>query len=175
MVLGAIAATTLMASAVTANAAIYINFSPAAGDGSISGSFGYDGNAPVLALGAFDHTYLFNWPLDGVTSATVSSSFTSNTNDLDFTSVTLNGIALDFVTGGLHHSEYRSVDLQPTLSGLQTLEVKGFTRGEGSTYAGTLTFSPNAVPEPATWGLMIMGFGGAGAMLRNRRRQATLA
>lgn len=28
----------------------------------------------------------------------------------------------------------------------------------------------NAVPEPATWGLMILGFGGAGAMLRSRRR-----
>jgi len=27
-----------------------------------------------------------------------------------------------------------------------------------------------AVPEPATWGLMIMGFGGLGALLRTRRR-----
>ncbi len=27
-----------------------------------------------------------------------------------------------------------------------------------------------AVPEPATWGLMIAGFGASGAMLRNRRR-----
>ena len=27
-----------------------------------------------------------------------------------------------------------------------------------------------AVPEPGTWALMIMGFGGAGAMLRSRRR-----
>ena len=26
-----------------------------------------------------------------------------------------------------------------------------------------------SVPEPATWGLMIMGFGGLGAMLRRRR------
>jgi len=29
-----------------------------------------------------------------------------------------------------------------------------------------------AVPEPATWGLMILGFGGAGAALRSRRRKA---
>lgn len=32
-----------------------------------------------------------------------------------------------------------------------------------------------AVPEPATWALMIAGFGGAGAMIRTRRRQAALA
>ncbi len=36
-----------------------------------------------------------------------------------------------------------------------------------------LSVSPaGAVPEPATWALMIGGFGGAGAMLRRRRRTA---
>ena len=38
------------------------------------------------------------------------------------------------------------------------------------------TFSAGAIPEPATWGLMILGFAGAGGMLRsNRRRLATTA
>ena len=31
------------------------------------------------------------------------------------------------------------------------------------------------VPEPATWGLMILGFAGVGAMLRSTRRKAALA
>ncbi len=31
------------------------------------------------------------------------------------------------------------------------------------------------VPEPATWGLMIMGFGGMGALFRRRRAAATFA
>jgi hypothetical protein len=31
--------------------------------------------------------------------------------------------------------------------------------------------SDAAVPEPATWGLMVLGFGGLGALLRMRRRQ----
>jgi hypothetical protein len=32
-----------------------------------------------------------------------------------------------------------------------------------------------AVPEPGTWALMILGFGGVGAMVRSRRRQALTA
>lgn len=36
-------------------------------------------------------------------------------------------------------------------------------------------FQFNSVPEPSTWALMIVGFGGAGAMLRQRRRTAALA
>jgi hypothetical protein len=33
----------------------------------------------------------------------------------------------------------------------------------------------NAVPEPATWAMMIMGFGGIGAVVRRRRGQALAA
>jgi len=35
--------------------------------------------------------------------------------------------------------------------------------------------SVTAVPEPGTWALMIIGFGGAGAMLRSNRRKAVAA
>ena len=45
----------------------------------------------------------------------------------------------------------------------------------GGTYVRTnnraFTLS-GAVPEPQTWGLMILGFGAAGAALRGRRRVA---
>jgi hypothetical protein len=41
-------------------------------------------------------------------------------------------------------------------------------------------YTPNVpgsvpIPEPATWGLMIIGFGGVGALLRNRRRLVPFA
>lgn len=37
------------------------------------------------------------------------------------------------------------------------------------------TISALSVPEPATWGLMIVGFGGVGAVLRRRRHVAAFA
>ncbi len=40
---------------------------------------------------------------------------------------------------------------------------------------GTIGAGLGAVPEPATWGLMIMGFGGIGAMLRRRRQAVAVA
>ena len=37
------------------------------------------------------------------------------------------------------------------------------------------TAAGGGVPEPATWAMMLVGFGGMGAMLRSRRRQAVMA
>lgn len=41
--------------------------------------------------------------------------------------------------------------------------------------AGGLPAIPTAVPEPASWALMILGFGGMGMTLRSRRRPAFTA
>ena len=46
-----------------------------------------------------------------------------------------------------------------------------FTGGNGSNFNGTVNLT--AVPEPATWGMMLLGFGALGAMLRTRRRSTT--
>jgi len=54
-------------------------------------------------------------------------------------------------------------------------DVNGDSALDGFTATGfSATFS-GAVPEPGTWALMIMGFGGAGAMLRRRRSVLTAA
>jgi hypothetical protein len=39
-------------------------------------------------------------------------------------------------------------------------------------YLENVSLGAAAVPEPATWGMMIMGFAGMGGVLRSRRRQA---
>jgi len=39
----------------------------------------------------------------------------------------------------------------------------------------SFVFATGAVPEPSTWALLILGFGGAGAMLRRQRKLAAVA
>jgi len=63
-----------------------------------------------------------------------------------------------------------------TLSGTFVLPISGLLRlqiDSGTNFPGGNDFAIDnisvALPEPATWGLMIMGFGGMGASLRRRR------
>jgi hypothetical protein len=47
---------------------------------------------------------------------------------------------------------------------------------QGASFTGFATNGPTGViPEPATWGLMLVGFFGAGALLRSRRRALAAA
>ena len=58
----------------------------------------------------------------------------------------------------------------------------GFNAGAGQALdsfnangGGNFDAITGVVPEPGTWALMILGFGGAGAMLRRRRTTAATA
>jgi hypothetical protein len=70
----------------------------------------------------------------------------------------------------------------PRSFALTLLDVSpGFSAAPGNALTtfsadGTGNFSIGAaVPEPATWALMVLGFGGLGATLRSRRRQPGMA
>jgi hypothetical protein len=102
--------------------------------------------------------------------STITGTFQSDT-DLDFSTVTVNGVPVIPVSllGGLYEFAFDSN--VPIYSGvLNDIIVTGYSRGLGS-YGGTITFQPGAVPEPATWAMMLLGFGFMGMGLRGRRRR----
>lgn len=153
----------LLSAASAANASQSIVINPAASNGSISGTF----MADEIASGAFTDTFSFLLPVTGVTGATISSIFNvAQSSNISFSSVTLNGVA--FETDSVGNYEARHIINLPTAGGSQTLVVSGNSGGNGA-YAGAIAFAPiTAVPEPASWALMIVGFGGLGTVLRRR-------
>ncbi len=99
------------------------------------------------------------------------------------TLLTLKGLKADnsIVTANLvvtafHSAPYHFTALPGSFAGLQsvTFEVAGGASGSVSQLDNISVNQSVAVPEPATWAMMIMGFGAAGSVLRRRRTTVTL-
>jgi hypothetical protein len=178
--------------AAPASAAIFINawsIDPSGGitvtfgDGTIGNAnssltFGTNGSAThhvthVGTVYSFSDTFDFLLPTGTVASTVTSTHTRSAITNLVFSSIKFDGVP--GVTGSLFGNPVASVDSLPViLGGPQHLVITG-TGGKNASYSGTATFVPAPVPEPASWALMIAGLGGAGALLRNRRRLAVVA
>lgn len=118
---------------------------------------------------AFDDIFQFTIPQNGTGSGSLSTSFSAPSNQLTITDVLINGIA--YALSSSSSGQALTVSGIPILNGhLNTIEVRGSTSASAiaATYTGTATFAA-AVPEPATWGLMIGGLGLVGAAMRRRR------
>jgi PEP-CTERM motif len=157
--------------------------------GPISATIGHTG----IPLGAFTDLFQFTIPQTGTGSGSITTTVDVGdflgVTDLDITSVVVNGLTaietlrdIDGIicfaegVGTCGATETFALSNVPIASGiLNTITVTGTSRGLGS-YGGNLTFSPAqtpGVPEPATWAMMLLGFGGIGWQFR-RRRTATL-
>lgn len=77
----------------------------------------------------------------------------------------------DFGTNGLFGTEISATYIFRTNSTEFTTGTFGIING--STFSG-IAFAP-AVPEPATWATMLLGFGAIGGAIRYRRRKTILA
>jgi hypothetical protein len=161
-----------LGSAANAATLISFNITPGAPAGTYQSGFGPANlvscdAGPVGCAGAFTATGSFaanpGWHLVGATLTTGPQ--TGLQNDIDFGTVTLNGVAFNLFSpdGGI--TEFGSLAPIP-MQLLNTFDVTGYTGGAGS-FAGTLTFQ--AVPEPATWAMMLLGFGAIGFAMRRRR------
>jgi hypothetical protein len=89
------------------------------------------------------------------------------------------GAAPNFDFGGISFSvangnDYNLTDAQdlPLGSLLSSANDPG---GNGIAPVALTSFTLSAVPEPATWGMMLMGFGGLGVAMRNSRRKLVTA
>jgi len=135
----------------------------------------------------------------GSGSLTTGATIFLGSDDLDLTSVIFNNGVQDFfptltlydinnaicgtsnaARGGPNDcgiSEAWALTGVPIIGGnLNTLTVTGTSYGDVASYGGHLSFTPTpAVPEPATWAMMLLGFAGIGWQLRRKRSNAALA
>ena len=165
---------TALAMASAANATITVDNSsmvfdgPTSNDGGITTTIGY--TEANLATPTFTEWLTFTNTLDGLYSITLSTS----SLPVDFTSAILtNGItnyALSLV-GQQGPNEFWGLDTTFIPSGQYTLTINGNNSNTGS-LGGSVTITEAAVPEPATWALMLIGFGAVGWQLRRRGRPA---
>jgi hypothetical protein len=130
------------------------------------------GNSKDYFKGFTDH-FLFDITQSGYVSAFVGSFALAPSLDVYLKSVLFDDKPITKVSsGGLELWTLNETAVGP---GRHTIKVTGYYGQKGGSYAGTFNFgTSSAVPEPATWAMMIMGFGLAGVAMR-RQRKVTVA
>jgi PEP-CTERM motif-containing protein len=115
----------------------------------------------------------------GTGSGSVITFLINGVPNVDFTNVFFNNGTTDFYAepGDITANSITISGVSIFGGALNTLHIEGTvpknngTKGIGS-YGGSLGFTPGAVPEPATWTMMLLGFGAIGFSLRGKRRTA---
>jgi hypothetical protein len=98
----------------------------------------------------------------------------SSTNGITFTSAVISGGACTPATctlNGLPGNNLSLFGLALAANTTYTFSFGGTAPGTGGTLNGNVSIYP-AVPEPATWAMMLIGFAGIGMAMRRRRNPA---
>jgi hypothetical protein len=164
--LGALA----LGAASAANATITVDNSsmvfsgPTSNDGGITTTIGY--TEADLASPTFTEFLTFTNTLEGVYSVTLSTS----SLPVDFTSAVLGNGVTNFglsLVGSQGPNEFWGLPDTFLPAGQYTLTINGNNSNTGS-LGGSITIA--AIPEPATWALMLIGLGAVGWQLRRSNR-----
>jgi hypothetical protein len=184
----------LVAGATSANAAITVfspnpaNFTPPQ-TGGFLGTVAPSAGATSSTLTPFNDVFNFNIVgVPGTFDSHVSTVQLQSSQDIDFSSVflTLDGsstiLGNYFMISGDPNTEAWQccgatlATLAPlTLNpGNYSIHLVGNLTGNLSgSYSGTINTQTVAVPEPATWAMMLLGFFGVGMALRRRQAVAS--
>jgi hypothetical protein len=178
-ILGILAGSALAFTATAANAALTVvacdasisggctTANPAApAPATISWADADVGASPFSATIDFSNTLAGNY-FASLTTGDPAVNFTDLTIYALVGGVTVGPALMQYMGGPTH-----AITLLPASFGTGTyrLNFAGTTTGGGGE-SGTLSFFA-AVPEPGTWGMMLLGFAGIGFAMRRRRRPA---
>lgn len=130
------------------------------------------GNNDVGAAGTFDEIISFLTPAAGFLSLSLSEVAVNPINKVEFTSVTLNGTAVNLFSAPGDEPDVGALLSLFNPGTSNTLRVAG-THGRNGMYGGNIAFAPGAVPNPAAWAMMIASFGLVGGALRCQKKVTT--
>jgi PEP-CTERM motif-containing protein len=169
----ALAAATALSFGSAASAAVMVSGASVIGlnnpDPSAPGSIVTVGNTTTINFGQnavanpdFSASFTIHNDADGLYSAILQTSYFGG---VIFDSASLGGNPLSPASG-----DGSSFTLGRTFfaAGDYLFTLTGHTTDVGGSFTGNITIRP-AVPEPGTWALMILGFGGIGLAMRRRR------
>jgi hypothetical protein len=160
------AATLAMASA--ANASITLDTCSMTCTGPASD--GSDTTIGYSEAGLTSPTFVESLTLTNTLDGFYSISLNTSSASVDFTSAVLSNGTDNYPLSFLLTSgpnEFWGLDTTFIAAGQYTLSINGNNNATG-VLAGTVTIS-DAVPEPATWAMMLLGFGAIGWQLRRRK------
>jgi hypothetical protein len=154
--------------------AVVLNFT--GGHANLDGPVSTD---PAVAGTGFTDTFSFDTTGVNMISGSLTTHWLTDSNanvveDLDFTSITLDGVLLTNNSTSDANEEW-SLPSGALLAGSHTLlvnyNIDAASDANHAAYSGDLYLtSATPAPEAATWAMFIGGFGMVGAGLRTRRR-----
>lgn len=130
-------------------------------------------NAPLAQSNPSDTTFFFYNAFDTSTTTTLFLNTPGQT------------YAIPLVSGGkfVAGTDYFFKFIKPTCTGIVVCNQNGVGLTPGATISGPVTISASfaqatsvpRVPEPSTWAMLIVGFGGIGIAARSRRSTRSFA